>query len=62
MACSRVPGHLLDPVSRSWTLLEPPPGGNLEGQSVFAGPEGVLVFGGWDGSAQTNRTSYLPLR
>ena len=55
-------GHLLDPVSRSWTLLEPPPGGNLQGQSVFAGPEGVLVFGGWDGSAQTNRASYLPLR
>ena len=54
-------GHLLDPISRSWTVLEPPPGGNLQGQTVVAGPEGILVFGGWDGSAQTNRTSYLPL-
>ena len=55
-------GHLLDPVSRTWTLLEPPPGGNRQGQSVVASPDGVLVFGGWDGSAHTSRTAYLPLR
>lgn len=55
-------GHLLDPAQGTWTRLTPPPGGNLDGQTVIASPEGLLVFGGWDGSAQTARSSYLPFR
>jgi len=55
-------GHLLDPMSRSWTVLEPPPDGNLQGQTVVAGPDGVLVFGGWNGSQQSNRLALLTLR
>lgn len=54
-------GHLLDPVARTWELLSPPPLGNIEGQTVVAGPDGVLVFGGWDGSRQTDRLALLPL-
>lgn len=53
-------GHLLDPAARAWTRLTPPPAGNLEGQTVVAGPDGLLVFGGWDGE-QTAGTYYLPL-
>ncbi len=55
-------GHLLDPAAGTWTELSPPPAGNLLGQSVGAGPDGVLVFGGWDGRQQTAGTFYLPLR
>ncbi|MFZ0530900.1 MAG: hypothetical protein WAL91_10215, partial [Propionicimonas sp.] len=55
-------GHLLDPAARAWTVLSPPPPGNLEGQTVVTGPAGILVFGGWDGAAQTAGTAYLPLR
>lgn len=55
-------GHLLDPGAGTWTELSSPPGGNLEGQTVVAGPDGLLVFGGWDGDAPTARATYLPLR
>ena len=55
-------GHLLDPAARTWTRLTPPPAGNLEGQTVVAGPDGLLVFGGWDSLRQTSGTAYLPLR
>jgi len=55
-------GHLLDPSARTWTELPSPPSGNLVGQTVIAGPEGLLVFGGWDGTAHTGAAHYLPLR
>lgn len=55
-------GRLLDPVMRAWTAVPEPPEGNLLGQTVVASPDGILVFGGWDGSAPTNNTSYLPIR
>lgn len=55
-------GHLLDPATRTWTSLTPPPAGNLEGQSVIAGPEGLLVFGGWNSERHTAGTAYLRLR
>ncbi len=55
-------GHLLDPAAGAWTELTAPPGGNLLGQTVVAGPDGLLVFGGWDGEAHTASTRYLPLR
>ncbi|MCC6494817.1 MAG: hypothetical protein IT193_01010 [Propionibacteriaceae bacterium] len=53
---------LLDPVGRSWSTVPQPPGGNLLGQAVVAGPDGLLVFGGWDGSGPTAAAAYLPLR
>ena len=55
-------GHLLDPAAGTWTRLTPPPAGNLEGQTVVAGQDGFLVFGGWDGKRQTAGSYYLPLR
>ena len=36
--------------------------GNLLGQTVVAGPDGILLFGGWDGKAPTAGSAYLPLR
>lgn len=53
---------LLDPVGRTWSTVPEPPGGNLLGQAVVAGPDGLLVFGGWDGSGPTAAAAYLPLR
>jgi hypothetical protein len=55
-------GRVLDPAARRWTAVPEPPDGNLLGQTVVASADGILVFGGWDGSAATNRTFYLPLR
>jgi hypothetical protein len=55
-------GRVLDPVARRWTAVPEPPDGNLLGQTVVASPDGILVFGGWDGSAPTNGAAYLPLR
>ncbi len=55
-------GRVLDPAVRRWTAVPEPPDGNLLGQTVVASPYGLLVFGGWDGSAPTNGASYLPLR
>ena len=55
-------GRVLDSGARRWTAVPEPPDGNLLGQTVVASPEGVLVFGGWDGSAPTNGAAHLPLR
>ena len=55
-------GHLLDPATRTWTLLPAPPSGNRDGQTVITSPDGILVVGGWTGSAHTEATSYLPVR
>lgn len=55
-------GHLLDPVAAAWTRLDPPPPGNRDGQTVVASPDGLLVFGGWEGSQHTADAYYLPLR
>ena len=55
-------GRLLDPVERTWTTVPAPPAGNLLGQTVVAGPDGILLFGGWDGKAPTAGSAYLPLR
>lgn len=55
-------GHLLDPVTGTWIGLDPPPSGNRDGQTVVASPDGLLVFGGWDGSQHTADTYYLALR
>lgn len=52
---------LLDPVGRSWITVPEPPGGNLLGQTVVVAPDGLLVFGGWDGSRPTAAAAHLRL-
>lgn len=53
-------GDLYDVDTGRWIRLDAPPTGNVAGQTVIGGPDGLLVVGGDTGGRLTS--TYLPLR